>query len=48
MIKELVTSIEKDKFEFIKKVFLNPESYDFEDNGDDWYIYYKMSIGDVL
>lgn len=41
---ELITSIEKDKFEFIKKLLKDPEKYDFVDEGDDyWYIYQNLS-----
>lgn len=41
---QLITSIEKDKFEFIKKLLRDPEKYDFIDEGNDhWYIYQNLS-----
>lgn len=39
MVNELICSIETEKFQFLKKVFLNPEEYRFESLGDWYYIY---------
>ena len=40
MDKQLVTSIEIEKLEFIKNYFNNPENYEVEEFGDFLYFYY--------